>query len=66
MKNAVTTAQVNKTIRESADLNTRASGSTDNRFSRFARFVESLPPAHDEIAYMSDAQMRDLLGERPA
>ena len=65
MENAVTIGQANKTIRESADLNTHASVSTDNQFSRFVQFVEKLPAAPDEIAYMSDAQMRGLLGERP-
>lgn len=35
-----------------------------SQFSRFAQFVESLPPASDEFASMSDAQMKNLLGRR--
>ena len=34
------------------------------RLSRFVEFVETLPPAPEAFAGMSDAQMKDLLGER--
>ena len=34
------------------------------QFSRFVEFVETLPPAPEAFAGMSDAQMKDLLGER--
>lgn len=34
------------------------------QFSRFVEFVEMLPPAPEVFAGMSDAQMKDLLGER--
>lgn len=34
------------------------------QFSRFVEFVETLPPAPEAFASMSDAQMKDLLGER--
>jgi len=35
-----------------------------NQFSRFAQFVNTLPPAPDAFANMSDGQMKRLLGER--
>lgn len=34
------------------------------QFSRFAQFVETLPPAPEAFAHMSDAQMKELLGGR--
>lgn len=34
------------------------------QFSRFAQFVETLPPAPDFFASMSDSQLKDFLGER--
>lgn len=35
-----------------------------SQFSRFARFVGSLPPVSDEFASMSDTQMKEFLGGR--
>lgn len=37
---------------------------SSTRFSRLVEFVETLPPAPEALAGMSDAQMKDLLGER--
>ena len=37
---------------------------SSTRFSRLVEFVETLPPAPEAFAGMSDVQMKDLLGER--
>lgn len=64
MKAVVAPAQVDEKMQERADRIARSSEFADARFSRFAQFVESLPPASDEFTNMSDEQMKNLLGER--
>lgn len=36
----------------------------DARMDRFLRFIGSIPPASQEFADMTDAQMRELMGSR--